>query len=64
MTHLMRQNTRHKLLVTLSDGRPDDYGDEYRGRYGIDRYDVLSAVHQVLAEAAGFGYARLACFDT
>jgi len=33
---LMRQNTRHKLLVTLSDGRPDDYGDEYRGRYGIE----------------------------
>ena len=33
---LMRQSTRHKLLVTLSDGRPDDYGDEYRGRYGIE----------------------------
>ncbi len=33
---LRRQNTRHKLLVTLSDGRPDDYGDEYRGRYGIE----------------------------
>lgn len=33
---LLRQNTRHKLLVTLSDGRPDDYGDEYRGRYGIE----------------------------
>jgi nitric oxide reductase NorD protein len=33
---LARQNTRHKLLVTLSDGRPDDYGDEYRGRYGIE----------------------------
>ena len=33
---LPRQNTRHKLLVTLSDGRPDDYGDEYRGRYGIE----------------------------
>ena len=33
---LQRQNTRHKLLVTLSDGRPDDYGDEYRGRYGIE----------------------------
>jgi len=33
---LERQNTRHKLLVTLSDGRPDDYGDEYRGRYGIE----------------------------
>jgi nitric oxide reductase NorD protein len=33
---LYRQNTRHKLLVTLSDGRPDDYGDEYRGRYGVE----------------------------
>ncbi|MDP2821793.1 MAG: nitric oxide reductase activation protein [Sulfuritalea sp.] len=33
---LTRQNARHKLLVTLSDGRPDDYGDEYRGRYGIE----------------------------
>jgi nitric oxide reductase NorD protein len=33
---LHRQNARHKLLVTLSDGRPDDYGDEYRGRYGIE----------------------------
>ncbi|MCF8176648.1 MAG: VWA domain-containing protein, partial [Burkholderiaceae bacterium] len=33
---LQQQNTRHKLLVTLSDGRPDDYGDEYRGRYGIE----------------------------
>ncbi len=33
---LHKQNTRHKLLVTLSDGRPDDYGDEYRGRYGIE----------------------------
>ena len=31
-----RQSTRHKLLVTLSDGRPDDHGDEYRGRYGIE----------------------------
>jgi nitric oxide reductase NorD protein len=33
---LQRQNARHKLLVTLSDGRPDDHGDEYRGRYGIE----------------------------
>jgi nitric oxide reductase NorD protein len=30
------QAARHKLLVTLSDGRPDDHGDEYRGRYGIE----------------------------
>jgi nitric oxide reductase NorD protein len=33
---LHRQKARHKLLVTLSDGRPDDHGDEYRGRYGIE----------------------------
>ena len=33
---LQRQSTRHRLLVTLSDGRPDDHGDEYRGRYGIE----------------------------
>jgi nitric oxide reductase NorD protein len=25
-----------KLLVTLSDGKPDDYSDEYRGDYGIE----------------------------
>jgi len=33
---LLRQPARHKLLVTLSDGRPDDFGDEYRGHYGIE----------------------------
>ncbi len=33
---LARQPARHKLLVTLSDGRPDDFGDEYRGNYGIE----------------------------
>ena len=33
---LAAQPRRHKLLVTLSDGRPDDFGDEYRGRYGIE----------------------------
>ncbi len=27
---------RTKLLVTLSDGKPDDYHDGYRGRYGIE----------------------------
>jgi nitric oxide reductase NorD protein len=27
---------RIKLLITLSDGRPDDYGDKYRGTYGIE----------------------------
>jgi len=33
---LLHQPARHRLLVTLSDGRPDDYGDEYRGYYGIE----------------------------
>jgi nitric oxide reductase NorD protein len=37
LTHLLAQQpARHKLLVTLSDGRPDDFGDEYRGTYGIE----------------------------
>jgi nitric oxide reductase NorD protein len=27
---------RTKLLVTLSDGKPDDYFDIYRGQYGIE----------------------------
>ena len=29
-------DARVKLLITLSDGRPDDYGDHYRGTYGIE----------------------------
>ena len=33
---LLREPARHRLLVTLSDGRPDDFGDEYRGQYGIE----------------------------
>ena len=33
---LVAQDVKHKLLVTLSDGRPDDFGDEYRGHYGIE----------------------------
>ncbi|MDO8958343.1 MAG: VWA domain-containing protein [Rhodocyclaceae bacterium] len=37
LSHLLsKQPARHKLLVTLSDGRPDDFGDEYRGQYGIE----------------------------
>jgi nitric oxide reductase NorD protein len=27
---------RTKLLITLSDGKPDDYNDEYRSQYGIE----------------------------
>ena len=33
---LLAQPARHRLLVTLSDGRPDDFGDEYRGQYGVE----------------------------
>lgn len=29
-------DARTKLLVTLSDGKPDDYSDGYRGEYGIE----------------------------
>ncbi len=32
---LMRQPARHRLLLLLSDGRPNDI-DEYEGRYGIE----------------------------
>ncbi|MBU1235707.1 MAG: VWA domain-containing protein [Gammaproteobacteria bacterium] len=41
---LAAQPVRHKLLVTLSDGRPDDFGDEYRGTYGIE--DTRQALHE------------------
>lgn len=27
---------RTKLLITISDGKPDDYHDAYRGQYGIE----------------------------
>ncbi|MBK7815587.1 MAG: hypothetical protein IPJ52_15570 [Rhodocyclaceae bacterium] len=45
---LAAQPTRHRLLVTLSDGRPDDFGDEYRGTYGIEdtRHALLEAREQ------------------
>jgi nitric oxide reductase NorD protein len=29
-------DARTKLLITLSDGKPDDYSDNYRGDYGIE----------------------------
>jgi nitric oxide reductase NorD protein len=29
-------DARTKLLITLSDGKPDDYHDGYRGQYGIE----------------------------
>lgn len=37
LTKILQQvEARIKLLITLSDGRPDDYGDNYRGQYGIE----------------------------
>jgi len=37
MTKLLNQiEARTRVLVTLSDGRPDDYFDVYRGVYGVE----------------------------
>ena len=37
MTKLLNQvEARTRVLVTLSDGRPDDYFDIYRGVYGVE----------------------------
>ncbi len=33
---LEQQEARTKLLITLSDGKPDDYDAFYRGEYGIE----------------------------
>jgi nitric oxide reductase NorD protein len=33
---LNKVDARTKLLITLSDGKPDDYHDGYRGKYGIE----------------------------
>jgi len=48
LTQLLEaQPARHRLLVTLSDGRPDDFGDEYRGHYGIeDTRRALQEAHR------------------
>ncbi len=37
LTQLLQPvEARTKLLITLSDGKPDDYHDGYRGEYGIE----------------------------
>ena len=37
VSHLLEEvEARTKLLITLSDGKPDDYDDQYRGEYGIE----------------------------
>jgi nitric oxide reductase NorD protein len=33
---LRDQEARTKVLITLSDGKPDDYDPQYRGEYGIE----------------------------
>ena len=44
---LNRIEARTKLLVTLSDGKPDDYSDNYRGEYGIeDTRQALIEAHR------------------
>ena len=45
---LNRVEARTKLLVTLSDGKPDDYSDSYRGEYGIeDTRQALLEAHRL-----------------
>ena len=40
-------DARTKLFVTLSDGKPDDYSDNYRGDYGIeDTRQALLEAHR------------------
>ncbi len=40
-------DARTKLLITLSDGKPDDYSDQYRGEYGIeDTRQALLEAHR------------------
>lgn len=44
---LTRVEARTKLLITLSDGKPDDYSDNYRGEYGIeDTRQALIEAHR------------------
>ena len=48
LTTLLNQvEARTKLLITLSDGKPDDYSDNYRGEYGIeDTRQALIEAHR------------------
>ncbi|MFN7085319.1 MAG: nitric oxide reductase activation protein NorD [Burkholderiales bacterium] len=48
LTMLLNQvEARTKLLITLSDGKPDDYSDHYRGEYGIeDTRQALAEAHR------------------
>jgi nitric oxide reductase NorD protein len=33
---LLQTDAKTRLMITLSDGRPEDYNDNYRGEYGIE----------------------------
>ena len=48
LTKLLNEvDARTRLLVTLSDGKPDDYSDHYRGEYGIeDTRQALIEAHR------------------
>ena len=46
---LMRHPARHRLLLLLSDGRPNDI-DEYEGRYGVE--DMRQAVLEASLQGA------------
>ncbi len=48
-TSLMREGALHRLLLVLSDGKPNDI-DEYEGRYGIE--DTRQAVAEVRLQGA------------
>lgn len=52
---LMRQKARHRVLLLLSDGKPNDY-DRYEGRYGIG--DIRQAIRE--AESQGIHVHALA----
>ena len=45
---LDKEEARTKLLIALSDGKPDDYSDNYRGEYGIEdtRQALFEAHHR------------------
>ena len=45
---LKAQAARTKLLITLSDGKPDDYDPQYRGEYGIE--DTRQALFEARIE--------------
>ncbi len=46
---LEQVEARTKLLITLSDGKPENYNDHYRGEYGIE--DTRQALFEVQKKA-------------